>query len=173
MQQVIDENACQTNEAVSLTNCWSWDPTWLMRLPGKQMKQCHSLAVSHGIQHDWWKCLANKWSSSTHLLLVMGCNMIDENAWQTSLGEAVSLTCWCSWSTTWLIRLRGKQMKESHSLAVVMGSNIIDQTAWWRNEAVWLTSCWSCDATWLMWMPGKKMKQYPSLAVGHGIQHDW
>ena len=137
---IIDENAWQTNQAVSPTNCWSWDATQLMRLRGKQMKQCHSQPVGHGMRHNWWKCLANKWSSNTHLLLVMGCNK-------------------------WLMRMPARQMKQCHSLPVshgmqhdwweclvnkwssvtykllVMGSNVIDETTWQTNEAVPLTCC--------------------------------
>ena len=37
------------NRAVSLTFCWSWDETWLMRL---EIKQCHSLPVGHGVSHN-------------------------------------------------------------------------------------------------------------------------
>ena len=59
------------NCLVSLTLCWPWDETpwlmtlpgvtysllvhgietWLMWLPGKTIKQCHSLPVGHGMRH--------------------------------------------------------------------------------------------------------------------------
>ena len=54
--EMIDESAWQGNKPVSLTPCWSWDETWLIRLTGKEIKQCHSLLVGH----DWWECLAKK-----------------------------------------------------------------------------------------------------------------
>ena len=136
---MIDENAWQINEAVSPTSCWLWDATWLISLPGfksssvtykllvmdatwlmslhgKQMKQCHSQTVGHGIQHDWWDCLPNKWNSITHFLLVMGWDMIDENFWQIN------------WSCNTYFLL-------------VMGWDMIDENAWQRNEAVSLTCC--------------------------------
>ena len=181
---MIDENAWWINEAVSLTNCWSWDPMWLMRLPGKQMKQCHSLAVSHGIQHDWWKCLANKWSSSsdslavshgmqhdwweclankpwwssvTYLLVFMEYNMIDQATWQTN--EGVSLTCCCHGiQHYWSDCLVKKWSSVTYQL-LVMWCNMIDVNAWQKNEAVPLTRCWSWDPTWLIKMSGKEMKQ--------------
>jgi hypothetical protein len=49
---MVDETAWQRNKAVSLTRCWSWDETLLVRLPGKEINQCHSLAVDHGMRHD-------------------------------------------------------------------------------------------------------------------------
>jgi hypothetical protein len=50
---MIDETAWQGNKAVLLTGpCWLWDETRLMRLPGKEIKQCHSLPVGHGMRHD-------------------------------------------------------------------------------------------------------------------------
>ena len=172
-----------------------------MRMPGKQIKQCHSQAVGHEMQHDWWdhcletnethsqpvghgmrhgwwECQANKWSHVTHKLLVMGCNMIDEIAWQTN--EAVSLTRWSSChSEIWLMRMPCKQMKQCHLQAVchgmrydwwecqankwrsdihfllVMWWEIIYENTWQTNEAVSLTRCSSWDATWLMRLPGK------------------
>ena len=118
---MIDENAWKKNKAVSLTPCWSWDETWLMRLPGKEIKQCHSQTVVHRMRHDWWGCLI---SSVTHSLLVMWWDMpvIDETAWQLERNKAVpSLTyCW-SWYNTWLMRLPSKEMQQSHSLAVGHG----------------------------------------------------
>ena len=48
---MIDESAWQRNKAVSLTYCWSWDETWLMRVPGKEIKQSHSHSVGHAIRH--------------------------------------------------------------------------------------------------------------------------
>jgi hypothetical protein len=51
--RMIDETAWQTNKAVSLTRCWSWDEICqIERLPRKEMEQCHSLAVGHGMRHD-------------------------------------------------------------------------------------------------------------------------
>ena len=68
---MIDETAWQRNKAVSLTLCWSWDETWLMRMPGKEIQQCHSLPVS---PMGW---LPGKGIMQfTHCLLVMGWNMM-------------------------------------------------------------------------------------------------
>ena len=39
------------DKAVSLTLCWSWDET-LLRLPGREIKLCHSLPVGYGMVHD-------------------------------------------------------------------------------------------------------------------------
>ena len=63
---MIDETAWQRNKAVSLTACWPWDETWLIRLPSKEIKQCHSLPVGHGMRHDWWDCQAGKEIKQCH-----------------------------------------------------------------------------------------------------------
>ena len=161
-------------------------------IDGKEIKQCHSQTVDHGMKHDWWDCLIKKSSSVTHFLLVMRWNMIGETAWQRN--KAVSLTPYWSWNETWLMRLPGKEIKLCHSLPVshvmkhdwwnhlarsvthslfVMGWNMIAEIAWQRNKAVSLTSCWSWDETWLMKLPGKEIKLSHSQAVGHGMRHDW
>jgi hypothetical protein len=44
---MIDETAWQRNNAVSLTPC-SWDG----QVVAKEIKQCHSLSVGHGMRHD-------------------------------------------------------------------------------------------------------------------------
>ena len=167
--EVIDENFGQTSEAVTLTTyCW-WDEMWLMGMPGEQMKQCHSQAVGHGMQNKGWDYLANKWSSVTYILLVMGSYIANENAWQTN--DAMSLTCCWSWDAMWLMRMPDKERKQCRSLAVshgmqhnwweclanksscvthkllVMGCNTVDETMWQTNETVSLTTCWSWDET--------------------------
>jgi hypothetical protein len=43
---MIDETE---NKAVSLTSCLSWDEPQLKRV---EIKQCHSLAVGHGMKHN-------------------------------------------------------------------------------------------------------------------------
>ena len=185
---MIDATTWQRNKAVWLTFCWSWDETWLMRLPDRQLKQYHLLTVGHVMKHDWWNCLAR---SVTHSLFGMWWNIIDEIAWQRN--TAVSLTpCW-SWDETWLMRLPGKEIKLCHSQPVghdmkhdwwnclarsvtyslfVMWWNIIDETAWQRNKAVWLTYCQSWNETWLMRLPGKEIQQCHSHTVGHEMKHD-
>ena len=159
-----DETAWQRNKAVSLTFCWSWDETWLMRFPCTDIKQCHPLSVGYRMKHNWWDCLEKKYSSVTHSLLVMGWNMIDETAWQRN--KAVSLTyCW-PWDETWLMWLPGKEIQQCHSLPIghgmkhdwwdcrakkyssvthcllVMGWNMIDEIALHRHKAVSPTDCW-------------------------------
>ena len=88
---MTDETARQRHQAVSLTTCGSWDETWLVRLPGKEIKQCHSLSDGHRMRHDWWDTLAKKYSSVTHSLLVMGWDMIDETPWQRNKAVSYSL----------------------------------------------------------------------------------
>ena len=53
---LIDETVWQWNQSESLTPCWPWDETWVIRLPGREIKQCHSLPVGHGMRHYWWNC---------------------------------------------------------------------------------------------------------------------
>ena len=192
----IDETSWQRNKAVSLTSCWLWDETWLMRLSGKEIKQCHSLPVGHGMRHDWWDSLAKKYSSVTHFLLVMGWDIIDKTAGQRN--KAVSLTpCW-SWVETWLVRLPGKEIKQCCSHAVghgmrhdwwdclVQRNKAVPLTRCWswhetwlrdclaqRNKAVSLTPCGSWHETWLMKLPGKEIKQCHSQTVGCRMRHGW
>ena len=47
---MIDETAWQCHSLAEVGH--------EMRLPGKHIKLCHSLAVGHGMRHDWWDCLA-------------------------------------------------------------------------------------------------------------------
>ena len=122
------------NQAVSLTGCghgMRWHEWW-----DCICKQHHSQAVGHGTRHGWWE------SSVTHILLVMGWEMIDETAikqcYSLPVGhgmrrdwwdhnKAVSLTpCW-SWDETWLMRLPGKEIKQCHSLPVGHGM----RHDWW------------------------------------------
>ena len=79
---IIEETAWQRNKATSLTRCRSQDETRSMRLPGKEIKQCHSHAV--GWDETWLlRCLAKTSGSLTHsLLIIMGWDMIDETNWQ-------------------------------------------------------------------------------------------
>ena len=49
---MTDETAVQRHKAMLLTFCWPWDEIWLMRVPGKEIKQPHSHPVGHGMGHD-------------------------------------------------------------------------------------------------------------------------
>ena len=132
---MIDETACQWNRVVLLTYYWSWERhdeiavkelciihplfvMWfkLMRLPSKEIKQCHSHTVvtmvalrhheislkafychshtvGYGIKYDWWdSCQRN---------------------------IVVSLTS--CWDETWLMRLPGIEIELCHSLPVGHG----------------------------------------------------
>ena len=135
---MIDETAWQRNKGVSLTCCWSWDETWLMRLPGKEIKQCHSLPVGHGMRHDWWDC------------------------WQRN--KAVSLTCCWSWDETWLMRLPGKEIKQwaTHCL-LVMGYK--DMMGLPPSEAIML-SLTHCQPWWDCLVAREQMWCYSLSACG-------
>ena len=37
---------------IDVTHSLMGDDAWLVRLPSKEIKQCHSLAVGHGMRHD-------------------------------------------------------------------------------------------------------------------------
>ena len=116
---MIDETPWQRNIAVSLTACWSWDETWLMRLPGKEIKQCHSQPVGHRIRHHWWDSLAPKYSSVTHSLLVMGWDMIDETPWQRNKSSELLTACWSWDAKTWWDFLWWNYAVDTHPLSAM------------------------------------------------------
>ena len=91
-QAMTDETAWQSDKAVSPTYCWLWNETLLMRLPGKEIRQCH---VS----------LTACWSQLMRL------------QWNT----AVPLTyCW-SWDGASLMRLPSKEINNCYWLPVGHG----------------------------------------------------
>ena len=159
---MIDQTAWQRNNPVSPTACLSWNETWLMRLPGKELKWCHSHSVGHGMKHDWWDCLAKKWSNVAHNLLVMGLMRLSGKEIKQCHSHTVDHGMKHD--------LAGKEIKQCHALTVSHEMKYINETVWYRNKAMSLTYCYE---TWLMRLPGKETKQCHLLAVGHGMKHDW
>ena len=138
------KTAWQLHKAVSLTTCWSWKEIWLMRLPCKEIKQCHSLSVGH---QTWLMRLPGKdIKPQCHSHSV---GEMRHDCWDY-LGKkkAVSPTfCW-SWDGMGLVRLPSKDRKQCHTFY------------WW-------------DETWLMRLPGKEIKWCHSQLAGHGMRHYW
>ena len=126
-----------------------WNIATLMRLPGKEIKQCHSQAVGLGMRHNWWGCLG--------IMSLTSYLSWDETAWQGN--QAVLITsCW-SWDETWSMGLPGNV---THMLLVI-GWNCLA-----RNKAVSLTTCWSWDEA--AWQRNKVVSL--TCCCGHGMRHD-
>jgi hypothetical protein len=76
---MIDEAPWQRIKAMSeLTRCWSWDES--VRLPGKEIKQWHSLPIGHGMTHNEIPVKEFKLCYHSHPLLVMHGMRNDETA---------------------------------------------------------------------------------------------
>ena len=189
---MIYETSWQWNQALPLTCCWSWDKTRLMRLPGKEIKQCHcSLAIGHGwdilrlpgeqikqshsqavghvMSHDWWDSLAKGKSSVTHILLVIGWEIIVEIAW-TEIKQCNTQAFGQGMRHDWWDYLERKQSSVTHILFVM--DDLWDCQARIYSSATHILL--ARNETWLMRQPGKEIKQFHhSLAVGYGMRHDW
>ena len=66
---MIDE-AAEIKQYYSLPVGHESHETWLMRLPGIEIKYSHS--VGHGMKHDWWDCLANNYAVSLTYYSIVG-----------------------------------------------------------------------------------------------------
>ena len=128
----------------------------------RKKKHCHSHTVGYGMRHDWWDCGKDiKQCHSLPVGHVMTHDLIDETVWQSN--KAVSLTlCW-SLDVTWLMRLPGKEIKQSVTHCLLVMGYQHKMILLWRNSAAThplLAMRWN-----IMRMPGREQMWCYSLSV--------
>ena len=123
----------------TLTCCWSWDETWLMRLLGcKQIKQCHLLTHPE-VWHAWLMRLPGKEIKQCHSLSV-GHGM--RHDWWDCLANKESSVSHLLLVMEWLL---GKEISQSYSLPVShVGWDMMRHPVSDEISVLSPTHCWAC-----------------------------
>ena len=130
-----------TGKVMSFTPFWTWDETWLMRLPGKD--------ITHWLLVLGWDIDETTLQRKTVSLTACWWHGMRCNGWLRLLVKTIFVEpltyCW-SWDEAWLMRLHGKE-RNTKSLTYCCHRRWLIM-AWQKNATVTcpLLILWDCLA---------------------------